>query len=30
MGAKNYEKAIEKYTEAIKIWPTSAVYFANR
>lgn len=30
MAAKNYELAIEKYTDAIAVLPTNAVYFANR
>lgn len=30
MAEKNFELAIDKYTEAIKVLPTNAVYYANR
>ncbi|AQZ10255.1 SGT2 (YOR007C) [Zygosaccharomyces parabailii] len=30
MAGKNYELAIEKYSAAISVLPTNAVYFANR
>ncbi|CCK72970.1 Sgt2p KNAG_0M01170 [Huiozyma naganishii CBS 8797] len=30
VASKDYDLAVEKYTEAIKILPTNAVYFANR
>lgn len=30
MASKDFELAIEKYTEAINVLPTNAVYFANR
>ncbi|MCQ5167948.1 tetratricopeptide repeat protein, partial [Roseburia hominis] len=30
MANKEYELAINKYTEAIKVLPTNAIYYANR
>lgn len=30
MAGKNYETAIKKYSEAISVLPTNAVYYANR